>query len=298
MKKMLATTKNILVWMIVAVLLLSLTACGAASKESSNAGAAADRYYSAENGLVAEKPSSSQAQLPENRKLIQRVRLQAETEDMDTLLEKVNTRIEELGGYVEGQQIHNGSAYSGSRYRNAELTIRIPAEKLGAFVSDVSAVSNIVSSNQTTEDVTLSYVATESRIKALETEQERLLELLAQAETMDDLLTIESRLTDVRSELEQVNSTLRLYDNQVDYSTVNLSVTEVREFTVVEEPETVWQRIGAGFMESLEDIGDGFVELFVFLVVNFPYLVIMGAILVVIILVIRTRIKKKKENTP
>ena len=298
MKKMLATTKNILVWMIVAVLLLSLTACGAASKESSNAGAAADRYYSAENGLVAEKPSSSQAQLPENRKLIQRVRLQAETEDMDTLLEKVNTRIEELGGYVEGQQIHNGSAYSGSRYRNAELTIRIPAEKLGAFVSDVSAVSNIVSSNQTTEDVTLSYVATESRIKALETEQERLLELLAQAETMDDLLTIESRLTDVRSELEQVNSTLRLYDNQVDYSTVNLSVTEVREFTVVEEPETVWQRIGAGFMESLEDIGDGFVELFVFLVVNFPYLVIIGAILVVIILVIRTRIKKKKENTP
>ena len=298
MKKMLATTKNILVWMIVAVLLLSLTACGAASKESSNAGAAADRYYSVENGLVAEKPSSSQAQLPENRKLIQRVRLQAETEDMDTLLEKVNTRIEELGGYVEGQQIHNGSAYSGSRYRNAELTIRIPAEKLGAFVSDVSAVSNIVSSNQTTEDVTLSYVATESRIKALETEQERLLELLAQAETMDDLLTIESRLTDVRSELEQVNSTLRLYDNQVDYSTVNLSVTEVREFTVVEEPETVWQRIGAGFMESLEDIGDGFVELFVFLVVNFPYLVIMGAILVVIILVIRTRIKKKKENTP
>ena len=298
MKKMLATTKNILVWMIVAVLLLSLTACGAASKESSNGGAAADRYYSAENGLVTEKPSSSQAQLPENRKLIQRVRLQAETEDMDTLLEKVNTRIEELGGYVEGQQIHNGSAYSGSRYRNAELTIRIPAEKLGAFVSDVSAVSNIVSSNQTTEDVTLSYVATESRIKALETEQERLLELLAQAETMDDLLTIESRLTDVRSELEQVNSTLRLYDNQVDYSTVNLSVTEVREFTVVEEPETVWQRIGAGFMESLEDIGDGFVELFVFLVVNFPYLVIMGAILVVIILVIRTRIKKKKENTP
>lgn len=298
MKKMLATTKNILVWMIVAVLLLSLTACGAASKESSNGGAAADRYYSAENGLVAEKPSSSQAQLPENRKLIQRVRLQAETEDMDTLLEKVNARIEELGGYVEGQQIYNGSAYSGSRYRNAELTIRIPAEKLGAFVSDVSAVSNIVSSNQTTEDVTLSYVATESRIKALETEQERLLELLAQAETMDDLLTIESRLTDVRSELEQVNSTLRLYDNQVDYSTVNLSVTEVREFTVVEEPETVWQRIGAGFMESLEDIGDGFVELFVFLVVNFPYLVIMGAILVVIILVIRTRIKKKKENTP
>lgn len=275
------------------VMLLSLTACGAASKETVSNGMSADRYYDAESGLVEEKPSTAESQLPENRKLIQRVWLRAETEDMDVLLEKVNARINELGGYVESQEIYNGSAYSGTRYRNAEITVRIPAEKLNSFVNDVSAVSNIVSSNQTTEDVTLSYVATESRVKALETEQERLLELLAKAETMEDLLTVESRLTDVRAELEQVTSTLRVMDNQVDYSTVYLTVNEVREYTVVEEPETVWDRIGTGFMESLEEIGDGFVELFVFLIVNFPYFVILGAVLTVVILILRRRKKKK-----
>lgn len=280
------------------VMLLSLTACGAASKETVSNGMSSDRYYDAESGLVEEKPSTAEPQLPENRKLIQRVWLRAETEDMDTLLEKVNARINELGGYVENQQIYNGSAYSGIRYRNAEITVRIPAGQLSSFVNDVSAVSNIVSSNQTTEDVTLSYVATESRVKALETEQERLLELLAKAETMEDLLTVESRLTDVRAELEQVTSTLRVMENQVDYSTVYLTVNEVREYTVVEEPETVWDRIGTGFMESLEEIGDGFVELFVFLIVNFPYFVILGVVLVLAILIFRKRIKKQKKQTP
>ena len=284
------------------VIVLSLTACASASvKENYTGSVSEDRYMGADNGLVTEKPATQEAQLPENRKLIQRVYLRAETEDMDTLLAKVNEKINELGGYTESQEIYNGSAYGGARYRNAEITIRIPAEKLNSFVNDVSDFSNIISSNQTTDDVTLNYVATESRVKALETEQERLLELLSQAETMDDLLVIEARLTDVRAELEQVKSTLRLYDNQVDYATVNLSVDEVREFTVVEEPETVWERIGTGFMESLKDVGNGFVELFVYVIVNFPYIVILTVIAVIVIVIIRHKIRKnrkKKENTP
>ena len=279
--------------------IVGLYGCSASVENSAGKEMVSDSYYEMENGLVTEKPSASESKLPENRKLIQKVRLSAETEEMDTLLEAVNNRITELGGYIENQQIYNGSAYSGARHRNAELTIRIPAEKLDSFVDQVAAVSNIVSTNKSTEDVTLSYVATESRVSALETEQARLLELLAKAETMEDLLTVESRLTDVRAELEQVTTTLRVMENQVDYGTVYLSISEVREYTVVEEPETVWDRIGTGFMESLNNIGDGFVELFVFLTVNIPYIIIIGAILFVLMFTIYLRRKKaKKNNTP
>lgn len=281
------------------IFMISLYGCSASAPENTGNSMAADRYYDAESGLVTEKPATSVNQLPENRKLIQKIRLRAETEEMDELLKAVNDRIAELGGYIENQEIYNGSAYSGIRRRNAELTIRIPADKLDSFVDQVAAVSNIVSTNKTTEDVTLSYVATESRVKALETEQERLLELLAKAETMEDLLTVESRLTDVRAELEQVTTALRVMENQVDYGTVYLSISEVREYTVVEEPETVWDRIGTGFMESLKTIGEGFVELFVFITVNFPYFVILGIVLTALILVLRHRKKKvKKDNTP
>lgn len=280
-------------------LLLTLAGCGAAPMEASDGFYA--RYETEEapssNGLVADASKPVQSSLPENRKMVQKVWLGVETEALDTLLSQVNEKIGQLGGYVEAQNIYNGSAYSGRRYRNAEIRVRIPAASLNEFVEQVGGISNIVSNRQTMDDITLSYIATESRITALETEQTRLLELLAMAETMDDLLTIEARLTDVRAELEQVKSTLKLYDNQVDYGTVYLSISEVTEYTVVTEPETVWERIGEGFRESLQDIGEFFVELFVFVIVALPYLVMIGAVVgVVVFLSIRRRKKKAAKQ--
>ncbi len=238
---------------------------------------------------------SDSTPLPANQKLIRNIRMEAETEDLDTLLETVNQRIAEFSGYVEAKNIYNGSNYSGGRrYRYANLTIRIPADKLDEFVQNVSGSANVVSSEETVDDVTLSYIATESRIKALETEQDRLLELLAQAQTMEDLLQIEARLTDVRDELETVNSQLRLYDNLVNYGTIRLTINEVKEFTVVTEPETVWDRIGAGFMENLKALGDFFVELFVFIVTGLPILIPLAAVIVALIVLIR----RKRKNAP
>lgn len=246
---------------------------------------------------ITESASGTSSPLPQSQKLIRKIRMEAETEDLDTLLGAVKERIAELEGYVEAENIYNGSEYGNSRrYRYANLTIRIPADKLDSFVEHVSGNANIVSSEETVDDVTLSYVATESRIKALETEQTRLLELLAKAESMDDILQIESRLTNVRTELEEVTSQLRVYDNLVSYGTVNLNIDEVREYTVVEEPETVWERIGAGFMENLGNLGDFFVELFVFVVTALPYLVVLAVVAVVIIVLIRRNRRKKKTT--
>lgn len=137
-----------------------------------------------------------------NRKLIKNVWLTAETEDFDGLMAGVTSRISQLGGYVENQEAYYGSAYRNSGSCRRDLTIRIPADQLANFVSQVSEISNVTSSRESAEDVTLSYADTESRKKALETEQDRLLELMEQAETTEDLLAIESRLTDVRYQLE------------------------------------------------------------------------------------------------
>lgn len=247
---------------------------------------------------IAGNGGSSAVALPENQKLIRTIRIEAETEDLDGLLATVNQRITELEGYVEAQNIYNGSAYNTRRSRNANLTIRIPAEQLDAFVGHVSQDSNITSKNESTENITLSYVATQSRITALETEQTRLLELLAKAEDMEDLLLIESRLTEVRTELEQVTSQLRLYDNQVNYGTIHLNIYEVREYTPVEEPETVWERIAEGFMENLKGLGDGLTELFIFVVTGLPYLIPLGAVVTLVILSIKKKRKKAAQVPP
>lgn len=281
------------------VLVLSFAGCGAAAENMAVDSFAPGRAEAPELGKdVLEDSSTVQADLPENRKMVQKVWIDAETEDMDGVMQSVNAKIKELGGYVEAQESYNGSSYSGTRRRNADLTIRIPEDKLEQFVEQVNSASNVVSTNRTVDDITLSYVATESRIQALETQHARLLELLAKAETMEDLLTIEKELTNVLTELEQVKSTLKVYDNQVNYATVYLTVTEVKEYTVVEEPESVWDRMGSGFLNTLEGVGDFFKELAVFLVAGSPVIVLLGGIGIGTWLLVRYFTKKSKKKTP
>lgn len=294
--------KRIKLMAILLVLSLLLSACGAATSGTGNAG----DYVAKEEAVFGRTENDGQVTtetaLPVNQKLIRKVWMDAETEDMDDLLSVVTERIGQLGGYVEARQIQNGSAYSGKRYRHADLTIRIPAERLAQFLERITAASNITSTRETTEDVTLSYVEYESKVAALETEQARLLELLAQAETMDDILKIENRLTGIRTQLEQAKSQLRLYDSLVNYSTVYLNVTEVTEYTPVEEPKNMWERMGAGLEDSWDSMVEILEEILILLVVLLPYLLPLAVIAAFVLSLIffkrrKRRKQAKKEET-
>ena len=277
------------------LLLLSLTACGSEAPAENMAYDAPMEMAPAATaapGLMTDSKSESStaANLPSDRKLIRTISIEAETEDLATLTDALTARIAGLNGYVESKNLRNCSAYSGYYRRTLNMTVRIPADKADEFVAQVSENSNIVSSTESIDDVTLQYVDTESHVKALETEQERLLALLEKADNLKDILTLEERLTKVRYELERYASHLRTLDNQVTYATIHLSVTEVKEYTpVIEEEPTVWQRISKGFGRSLKDIGEGFTDFFVWFTVNSPYLLIWGVIITVIVLVLRRK---------
>lgn len=236
--------------------------------------------------------STAQA-LPQNRKWVITMNINAETENLDATLEAVNSQIAALNGYIENQSISNGSSYSSYRSkRSADLTVRIPAEHVDSFVKEVSGCSNVTSSSRNVSDITLSYTDTESRITALRAEESRLLELMAQAEDMQDLLYIEERLTDVRYQLESYTSQLRRFDNQVDYATISLYISEVKEYTPVEEP-TYWERITFGFTDSIASLVEGFGDFLVFIVSASPYLVVFGIITALIVLICK---KVSKRN--
>lgn len=281
-------------------MLLSLSACGASSKSTSGvvreeAAAQAPAMMADNSAATLKGAQPSSTALPEGRKWIITIDMNVETEDLDTLMGDLDQKIKSLGGYVEDQSVHNGSNYASRRYRNANLTVRIPDEKADQFTNEISGLANVVSQNLRREDITLKYVATSSRVTALETEEARLLELLAKAETMEDLLTIEARLTDVRYELENHASQLRLYDNQIDYATIYLYIDEVQEYTPVEEP-TFLERIQTTFSDALEGLGDGIVNVTVFLVGNSPYLIVLGVLTFGIIKLAKHHLKKKAKQ--
>lgn len=293
--------KSMISLLVTLALLLGLLAgCGATSKEtvrgtySNSSAAPADTVETAEGALEYGDMDSTTA-LPESRKWIITVDLSAETEDLDTLLTALTAHISALEGYVEDQNIYNGSAYSSRRYRYANLTVRIPAAQVDDFTQDVAGLANVVSNNKSLEDVTLQYTDTETRIAALETEKDRLLELMEQAETMADLLEIESRLTQVRYELESYSAKLRLYDNQIDYATIYLNIEEVQEYTPVQEL-TVWQKITTGFVGSIKGLWNGFVDVMVWILVNSPYILVFGGIAVLAIALVGKHCKRRKEK--
>ena len=270
--------KKLLAFVLVLVMPASVFAgCGASSvnKDMAMPEAAAPMEAPMKNNMVmaGSAVTADTIRQESGQKLIRRVNIDAETEDLEALLAELTAQIGALDGYIENQELYNGSTQASYRHRSANLTVRIPADKLDSFVQQVKGVSNVVSYNESQEDVTLTYVSTESRIKALETEQARLLELLAQAQNMSDLLEIEARLTDVRYELESVTSQLLVLANKVDYATVRLYISQVREYTEMEE-QTVWQRIATGFKSNLKDMGEGLVDFFVWVVTYSPQLVL------------------------
>ena len=296
------------------VLVLSmLSGCGSASKmamesaydtAASNYSAAGGVYYDSGDYEYAEEVSeengSSQAETVEKgettgRKLIRNVDMDVETESFDALLASAQSQAEELGGYIESSSISNSSyASSTSAARSARLTARIPSEKLDGYLAGISKQSNVTRKSESTEDVTLQYVDLQSHKKALLAEQESLLSMMEQAESIEDIIAINEQLTDVRYQIESMESQLRSYDNRVDYSTVYLYIDEVEVYTPVEE-ETVWERISTGFVDSLKNIGEGLKEAAIWFVIHIPYLVIWAIVIAVIVLILK-KIKKRTKR--
>lgn len=284
---------------------LLLTACGNAATE-----ALSDRMESADNGsyydsapgeagageeLKSEAPELTDAAL-NDRKLIKTVSIEAETEHYTDLISALDGKIAALGGYVETRE--SGSYSRSSRW--CRMTVRIPADRLGEFQVHVDENANVLSTSEQTQDVTLQYFDTEAKIAALQTERTRLMELLAQAGSLYDILEIEARLSDVTYELERYESRKRGYDNQVSYATVSLQIREVRTLTPEEDP-TVWQRITRGFSESLQGVGNGLVDAFVWGIVSLPYLIVwipLTALLVWLLKKLRRMIQKKRQSPP
>ncbi len=270
-----------------------------ASYDYGEAEAAAEEPVS-EEGYVQEGAGQGAVAEPEiARKLIKTVNILAETEDFDTLVPGLQKQVEALGGYIEYISVYDVNSYYADdqlvKQRCANVTARVPKEKLDGFLAQVGEQTNITSRAENVEDVTLQYVDLESHKKALVTEQERLLALMEKAESVEDIIAIEGRLSEVRYQLESMESQLRTYDNQIDYSTVELTITEVRKYSPPQEA-TVWQRIESGFMKSLDDIGLGIRDFAIGLVIDIPYIVLWLAVIAVAVIVVRILRKVWKKR--
>ena len=232
------------------------------------------------------------------RKIIKNGDLSIQTREFDEFLEDLTRSILSVGGYVESSSI-NGNSYNKNRMRSADVTARIPAENLDAFCDQVSDLGNVTYKNLYTRDVTLTYVDLESHVKALRTEQQTLMDLLEKAQSVEDIITIQARLSDVLYEIESYESTLRTFDDQIAYSSVHLSVQEVQRETTVEK-ETAAQEIARRFRENWEDVKEGAQRFGINFVSGLPVILVwavfLGIIVLIVVLIVKRSPKRKAKR--
>ena len=224
-----------------------------------------------------------------DRKIIKTANMSAETKNFDEFLSIVEGYLSEKGGYIENKEMNNNTDFAG---RKCYLTIRIPEAELDGLMKKIGENATVTYENIRANDVTDSYNDNERQIKVLETEQQRLLELLKKAESLDDILEIESRLTQIRYELSSYEQQIEEYDDSVSYSTLSLNVSEVERETVAKD-DSFFTKVSEGFMTSISDIGHGFTDIAVGFLSITPYLALIAVILLVAYFVIKAIIKRK-----
>ena len=233
------------------------------------------------------------------RKIIKTANVRYETRTYDDFMTALTACIRQYGAYIESQENYGGSIYDYASTRSAYLTVRVPLESYDAFMQEAGTIGSITYRSETAQDVTMAYVDTESRIKSLRTEYDALLAILEKATKLEDVISLQSRISEVTYQLELHQSQLRKYDDLIAYCTVRIDVAEVEKVTPNVREMTFGEKIRDGLSENFEDIGRDASDFAVWFVTSLPYFVIWGIVIVLLVLLLkrmRVRRKKKKEQ--
>ena len=222
-------------------------------------------------------PEASQPQLPENRKIIRHMSLNLETQDFENALSQIRQAVADSGGYIEQENISGRSirGHHEENPRHAYFMARIPSQRLDGAVSTVSGICNIRERQENTDDVTERYYDAQARLRSLELQEQRLLAILEKAEKLEDVVSLEQALSEVRYEIESITASIRHMDSQVTYSYLEMNLDEVVAYTESPGiPKTFGEELAAAASASMRGVTDFCKSMLLGLIRNGPVLVI------------------------
>lgn len=229
------------------------------------------------------------ANATENRKVIKTADLNVEVENITSAQKQVQDLVEAAGGFVADLEVQ---VYSETR-TDATIVARVPSSKFREAYEAIKQLGDVKRDHVGGQDVTEEYMDLESRIANKLVQEKRLREMFAQADTIEDLLAVERRLTEVRGEIESLQGRLHYLKDRVGFSTITITLYQLGE-APVEEPEG-W-KIGY----HLRGAFNGLVSAIRGLVIGLIYIVISGAVvwvpLLLIVLWIRRVVRRRREQ--
>lgn len=252
---------------------------------------------------VSEEPSNiKNSEIQTNSdKIIYSGSADVETLDFEQTLADVERLVSEVGGFIQSSSIHDNDFYTtqhgGTTYRSAHYELRIPVEKFNGVMNGLSSLGNVPYSSVEAENITEQYTDTEARLASYEAEEARLLELLSKASTVDEILKIESHLSDIRYKIENLTSQLKNWDSRISYSSLTLNINEVSLYTV-DAPATMnyGKQLSTALISSAKSVWHFLKDLLKFIVSALPVLAVVAIIAIPVFFFVRRIILRKKSE--
>lgn len=192
------------------------------------------------------------------------------------------------GGMITSEDV---GASGDSAY--ATLQAQVPADRLDAFIEDISGLGTVDSVNLSASDVTAQVVDLDARIDALRTSITRLTQLLAQASRIEDLLAIETQLSQRQSELDSLTAQRTYLADQVAMSTLTVSLAPLTTITEVDAP---------GFVSGLQSGWAAFVSLIMVAItaIGFllPWLMVVAIVAVPVSIIAVRQSRRHRKADP
>lgn len=214
-------------------------------------------------------------------KLVYTCNMSMETLVYDDTVDEVKKKIVESNGIIQSEEEYDDdynwyySDYEKTNAtRNIMFTVRVPSEKYDSFLESLEGSGKIVSKSSSVDNISKQYYDTESIIKSLEIQEDRLLTMMEEAETIQDMISVETRLTEVQTELNRYHTSLASMQTDVDYSTVYISIREVYEYSPDIHTNTFLERLGNAFSDSWSGFKNAIEGVLFFVIIAVPQLVI------------------------
>ena len=219
-----------------------------------------------------------------------------ETLDFEQSMQAIRSAIEACGGYISSQRQNGGYTNYGGYYvsQSVDMQIKVPADRFQEFLNGTAQFGNVTSVNSWQEDITGAYMDTKARLESLESQRQRLMAMMDQAETVSDLIQIEAQLSETIYQIESYTSQMKIYQGLADYSTIDISLREVS--VVTSNPKTFGERIVETFRRTGRNFVDFCEDLVLTLIELLPVLILLAVIVLAVVKVVKARKARKQRE--
>lgn len=233
----------------------------------------------------------------DERKKIKTAYISITVDNFEQVVENIREKIESSSGYVENFNSYVYQQSSDESLKAGNITLRMDKDNYEQIKVFIKSMGEVTYEDENVNDITSQYIDTQGRLKAKRIEEERLLELLGSAESIQDIIAIEERLGNIRSDIESYQSTINNWDKLIDLSTINVELREEEPVTVGTISSDFGTKVRENFIGSVNMLVNGFQSIILGLVsISLPLLVIVGVIVVGASILIKRRKKRRRSD--